>query len=137
MAQALCALGQRSEAVSALHEALDMALPDQVYLPFAENYAGIRDLLSALVLPERRAELERIAALAERLDGSLARLRAEKPALTPREREIYELIKSGTTSHKAIAAALYISVPTVKNLLSRIYEKTGVSSKTQLVLLEL
>ena len=114
-----------------------MALPDQVYLPFAENYAGIRDLLSALVLPERRAELERIAALAERLDGSLARLRAEKPALTPREREIYELIKSGTTSHKAIAAALYISVPTVKNLLSRIYEKTGVSSKTQLVLLEL
>lgn len=55
------------------------------------------------VLPERRAELERIAALAERLDGSLARLRAEKPALTPREREIYELIKSGTTSHKAIA----------------------------------
>lgn len=53
MAQALCALGQRSEAVSALHEALDMALPDQVYLPFAENYAGIRDLLSALVLPER------------------------------------------------------------------------------------
>ena len=47
------------------------------------------------------------------------------------------MIKSGTTSHKAIAAALYISVPTVKNLLSRIYEKTGVSSKTQLVLLEL
>lgn len=40
VAQALDALGKHPEAQAALQEALDMALPDGVLFPFAENYDG-------------------------------------------------------------------------------------------------
>ena len=57
--------------------------------------------------------------------------------LTPREREVYELIRAGVTGNRELAETLHVSVATVKTLLGRIYEKTGVSSKTHLVLSDL
>lgn len=51
-------------------------------------------------------------------------------ALTAREREIVAALVSGKTNAQ-IAAALFISDKTVRNTLTRIYEKLGVQSRTQ------
>jgi DNA-binding CsgD family transcriptional regulator len=52
--------------------------------------------------------------------------------LTPRERDIAELVSEGQ-SNKQIAAALFLSEKTVEGALTRIYAKVGVRSRAQLV----
>lgn len=56
----------------------------------------------------------------------------ELGALTPREREVFDLIILGL-SNQDIAAKLHISVHTVKNHSTKIYEKLGVSDRTQVM----
>lgn len=50
--------------------------------------------------------------------------------LTPREREVFNLILRGL-SNLEIAEKLFISTHTVKNHITKIYEKLGVSDRTQ------
>ena len=52
--------------------------------------------------------------------------------LTEREREIASLIVDGF-SNKQIADKLYISEGTVKNYISKIYDKTGIHDRVKLV----
>ncbi len=52
--------------------------------------------------------------------------------LTPREGEVVQLLLRGY-SNKDIAATLAITLATVKRHLSRIFDKTGTDSRTQLV----
>lgn len=52
--------------------------------------------------------------------------------LSPREREVLKLIASGR-NNKEIAQALYISENTVKNHITNIFNKTGVSDRVQLI----
>ncbi|NLL48007.1 MAG: response regulator transcription factor [Firmicutes bacterium] len=54
--------------------------------------------------------------------------------LTPREREILQLIGQGL-SNGEIAAALFISQHTVKNHVSNIYRKLGEHDRTKVALL--
>lgn len=56
--------------------------------------------------------------------------------MTNREIQVVELLVRGQ-SNAAIAAALGIQLQTVKNLLSGLYAKLGVSTRLQLVLLAL
>ncbi len=136
-ARALHASGRTAEAIAALTEALNLALPDGVYMPFAENYEGIRPLLPSVMVGAAASEgLAKIEALSGRLSKSFTALHAGKPELSPREREIYDLAKQGV-DNKEIAARLGVQISTVKNQFSRIYEKAGVSGKAQLLLLDL
>jgi two-component system, NarL family, response regulator LiaR len=54
--------------------------------------------------------------------------------LTQRQREIAVMVASGA-SNKEIAYQLVISVKTVKNTLTRVFEKTQSRSRTQLAVL--
>lgn len=54
-----------------------------------------------------------------------------KHLLSPREREIAALVATGA-SNKEIARALAISAKTVTNLLTRVYAKTQLRSRTEL-----
>ena len=54
--------------------------------------------------------------------------------LTPRETEIVEAILSAA-SNKAIAAKLGLTEQTVKNRLTRLYRKLGVTTRLELALL--
>ncbi|MFJ3881766.1 ATP-binding protein [Streptomyces sp. NPDC090077] len=56
------------------------------------------------------------------------------PHLTPREREIAELVAEGLTT-PAIAARLYLSPRTVDTHLSHIYRKTGITTRAALAAL--
>jgi len=57
---------------------------------------------------------------------------AELAALTAREREILDLVASGA-SNQEIAAQLFISEKTVRNHLTAIFDKIGVSSRSQAI----
>jgi len=72
----------------------------------------------------------RLAAILFRRVGALAREQggAQLPPLTPREREILELIDSGLMN-KEIATALSIEIATVKNHVHHILEKLGVARR--------
>jgi DNA-binding CsgD family transcriptional regulator len=61
----------------------------------------------------------------ETADGAYAQY---LPLLSKRELEVIEAVLAGGTSHKKIAAALHISVNTVKTHLQHIYQTTAVSS---------
>ncbi|MGE5553540.1 MAG: helix-turn-helix domain-containing protein [Betaproteobacteria bacterium] len=69
--------------------------------------------------------------------GSLVRPGQQTPvlaSLTPREREILTLIAKGH-SNREIARLLYVSESTVKNHISSVYKKVGVTGRSRLVLL--
>jgi len=51
--------------------------------------------------------------------------------LTPREREVAELVAGGRTSRES-AATLGVSVRTVENLLQRVYMKLGIQDRASL-----
>lgn len=130
-AQALAALGKTKEAKETLGEALAVSLPDRMYLPFAENYEGIKKLLPDCCEQEER---ETIAALARMLAVGLETITAQ--GLTPRELEIVRLIKQGY-SYPAIAKELHIAVSTVKSHVKSIFIKTDTTSQMQIALLDL
>jgi len=63
---------------------------------------------------------------------SASRARAAYPDLTPREREILELIAHGL-DNEAIGARLALSEKTVRNNVTRIFDKLGVPTRAQAI----
>ncbi len=81
------------------------------------------------------------AAVAAKLARSLSERLPDKrisgnefiPILTERERDICELLMKGM-SNQDIADSLHLSVGTVKNYVSIIYDKAGINSRSKLIL---
>lgn len=65
-------------------------------------------------------------------DSRSARSEDSRSALSGRETEVLQLIASGASTAQ-VAEQLYVSTKTVKNHLSAVYEKLGVTSRTQAV----
>jgi DNA-binding CsgD family transcriptional regulator len=65
------------------------------------------------------------------MNGSVDAAIIERYHLTGREAEVAALITRGLT-YRATGARLFISPATVKTHVLRIYQKTGVSNKTEL-----
>ncbi|MBN9740914.1 MULTISPECIES: response regulator transcription factor [unclassified Amycolatopsis] len=76
----------------------------------------------------RAAAAGRTALSAPVADRMMAQLRAPRPALTDRERDILEQLAQGV-GNREIARRLFISEATVKTHLGRIYEKLGVDTR--------
>jgi LuxR family maltose regulon positive regulatory protein len=132
-AAAYRAVGMAADATAALQTALDLALPDRLYMPFAEN----RALLGAL--PDKqcpKAARSEILALAEKQEaGKAAVLRELYPSrpfgLTKREYEVAKLAVQNLTLPQ-IAEELYISPNTAKGYMKNVYQKLQVSSRAEL-----
>lgn len=128
--------GKRAVAQESLVRALHIALPDKVYLPFAEHAKTILPLLE-LVRPavSDREGLDAVRNLCERQEIGMETINSQwlsqELVLTPREREIALLAKDGLTV-KQIAEVLFISENTVKSALRSIYGKLEIHSKVQL-----
>ena len=132
-------LFRREEALSALKQGLDMALPDNIIMPFVENTDLIAPLLEEMSAKGiYREEMVKIIKLSKNYQQAIVVMNkticceAAKPKLTDREREIALLVVEGLTN-KEIAAGLSISENTVKTQLKRIFEKLGVNSRALLV----
>ena len=134
--------GNAEAAVQSLREALDMALPDRLLLPFVENYSLIRQPLEALfsgpdpVYPDS-GYLASIETLAEQMEAGRQAIMSKKYAtgdhfgLTRREQQIASLAADGLSSGD-ISRQLFISLNTVKTHLKAVYAKTGSSSRIEL-----
>jgi LuxR family maltose regulon positive regulatory protein len=128
--------GKCAESKESLVRALNIALPDKVYLPFAEYGKEMLHLIE-LVRPlvSDLKGVDHIIALCRRQNVGKEAINGQfspqKTLLTSREREIALLAKDGLTV-KQIAECLFISTNTVKSALKNIYNKLGVHSKVQL-----
>jgi LuxR family maltose regulon positive regulatory protein len=127
------ALGRENEAENSLTTAMELALPDRIYMPFAEHYPQLYPL------PERFrpvSALEEVRTLAGRFETGkadvLRKLYRNFPfGLTERECEVAYLAAQGYSNPK-IAEKLFISRNTVKFHLKKAYEKIGSSSRSDL-----
>ncbi|MDR2945661.1 MAG: LuxR C-terminal-related transcriptional regulator [Candidatus Adiutrix sp.] len=126
---------QSQAALAALKTTLDAALPDALYMPFAENYDLIGPLLTK-VLPGKGFTAARIAELGQQIAGSRQAIVTAvlgRFTLTSREREIADLaVAEDGYSVEEIATRLHISPNTVKARLKAVYQKTGSSSRLAL-----
>lgn len=129
---ALEATGYRGQALTCLQQALRYAMPDNLYMPFAENWDRLQPLMAqipATTLPhEIRKEIE---SLGNDLYNSLRTLFANKPPLTLREQEVLDLLCSGMNDRQ-IAKELDLTTPGMKRIMTSLLEKTGALSRAHL-----
>lgn len=125
------------EARSNLMQALAIAVPDRVYMPFVENCDYIGPLLEKLAGEGGyREDIAQILRLYDTYRRSKERIilehfTEEKPRLTNREIEIARLAAAGATNSE-IGKQLFISANTVKMALKSIYAKLSINNRTLL-----
>ena len=123
------ALGNQKEAIEQLQAAIDIAMPDEIYLPFAEMYEDIQYLLPAVIIGgEGRTQIKALARQFTSCEEKFI-------PFTPREHEIHMLLKDNLTN-KEIAERLGLSPNTIRNTVSAMLKKRGYKARVQLQNLE-
>jgi LuxR family transcriptional regulator, maltose regulon positive regulatory protein len=149
MAHAAC--GDQDTALAALEEALALAAPEGYLRVFADEGAPMAALLGTLVTspakaqavaaaPLPRAHLDRLVKAFEH--QGLTVLPRPRPGgaivpgliepLSPRELEVLRLLATGRPN-RAIAEELVVTLDTVKRHVSHLFNKLGVTNRTQAV----
>ncbi|MFZ2537904.1 MAG: LuxR C-terminal-related transcriptional regulator, partial [Oscillospiraceae bacterium] len=128
-------INQREKAIEQLKIVFELALRDEIYLPFAENANRLGDLLDIELVAQYGESIDRIHKMAyqqaigiEKIKKVLVR---KNFRLTPREEEVAILAQKGKTN-KEIGALLFISSETVKMTLKKIFIKLRICSRVQL-----
>ena len=121
-----------SQAISHMEEALRLALPDRIYLPFARLAHDITPIFSQLPKAAPK-ELQVVCTRREQGVAAILKKDAEEASiLTPREQEVCALARE-QLSAKEISAQLCISVHTVNTILKAVYRKYKISGKAELL----
>lgn len=144
-AQIHAALGDRAESLSDAAHALELAEPEGLVSIFVEEGLVIADLLAELLRQSQKYRIERsfiqgvlnaCSAHNKQPDNQAAagshvgRMDTLLDPLSHRELEILCLIAEGR-SNQEIADRLVLSLHTVKKHISNIFDKMGVTSRTQ------
>lgn len=128
-------LNRREDAKEALKKALALAVPDKVYLPFAEHEEIMSLQLTAGIGEIYREDIKKIRTLHRTLRTGIAAIKERTlentSELTKREREVALLAKEGLSNHQ-IAELLFISDETVKKFMKHIFTKLNLTSRIQL-----
>jgi len=138
----LCAVtyhtsGQDALAIDQIKRALDLALPDRLYLPVAEYYQSLAPLMDDLILnraPDALAPIKRLSKAYHQgwiLIHNDVLNRTVSSSLSHRERQIASLAVYGL-SNKEIADRLGITVDAVKQTLRSTMNKTGAQNRKEL-----
>ncbi|HWQ30799.1 MAG TPA: LuxR C-terminal-related transcriptional regulator [Negativicutes bacterium] len=128
---------RQEAALEALRQALDIAMPDRLYMPFVENCDYIKPLLSELhgqgIFKKAIERIFELYAHCNKMAGQIKKdyFSEDKPILTDREMEIALLAAEGL-SNKEIGQRLFISQNTVKTQMKSIFEKLGINSRVML-----
>ncbi|MDD3311111.1 LuxR C-terminal-related transcriptional regulator [Pseudodesulfovibrio sp.] len=129
-------LGLLGKADTALLAALDLALPDDILMPFAVHASFLPQLKPLKDDPTYGPGVTRILQLSAILEkarnGIVSRCfpEATRP-LTPRERELVRLALAGMT-YKKIGSATGLAPNSVKRYFAALYKKLGISNREQL-----
>ena len=134
LAGALERVGEHRAAIIHLSQALNVAMPDRLYLPFVENQEYIAALLCELKSGPWEKEIGTI--LEQCAQWRAANLQIQHTAfgqapsfgLTEKERSIARLAAEGHT-HKEIAAQMFLSESRVKACLGSAFQKMGITEK--------
>ena len=134
-ASALKMIDRKEEAREELVLALDMAIPDKLIMPFAESEYYILDLLKGLQASGiYKKEIKEIIVLSEKFSSSKQKICQEHfgeyvdYGLTGRELEI-ALLAARRKTNSEIADELHLAEGTVRNQLSRIFDKLDIQEQ--------
>jgi len=134
LAKILSMQGKEREALDALADAVQLAAPENYLSIFVDEGIVLSDLLHVVkdkVSPELRGYVEKVlAGFAEGENQTVKREAGFRSELSEREREVLLLVAEGL-SNQEIAARLVISITTVKTHVGNIFNKFGVTSRTQ------
>lgn len=137
LAAAYYKINRVKEAKESLKKALDVALPDQLFMPFVENCDYIEILLKDFehsgVYRDQIAKIMKLHTSYSLSKKQLISYLSQntKVKLSKREREIAELAAEGYTN-KEISEKLYISQNTIKTQLKAVFEKLEINSRALL-----
>ncbi|QUG39994.1 hypothetical protein KD050_11740 [Psychrobacillus sp. INOP01] len=138
--EAVCemSVGNEDAALSALHEALEHGAQYEYVRTFLDE-EGIIPLLQLYL--ERRQKREypnwnsvELSYVEQLVESKLTKS-SVLDILTPREQEVFSLLKEGS-SNREIAERLILSEGTVRVYLTNIYSKLGVNSRAKAILLK-
>ena len=136
--EAIChqRLGDMETALSTLLEAMKTASPYYYIRTFLDE-EEIYPLLNKVRQLHKNDEEVRTSISAHYLDHFqvIESITEAHPLLTPREKEVYDLLADGITNRE-IAEQLFLSEGTVRVYLTSIYSKIGVDSRAKAILLK-
>lgn len=131
------AKGSSKLALDHLKEAMDIALPNKIYLPFSEHLEDLEPLYRKL--QENGVyvtEIKHVSGLGRKQKKGAAKIRrilfGQIGTLTKREGQIAQLAKKGYTNNE-IAEKLDIKPDTVNKALHNVFEKMQIHSRQQLI----
>ncbi len=118
------------EALKELLPVIELAQPDGIIAPFAENIPELNLLLQGIEKDQDSTWLEKVFKLGEHYVKAIEKfnLQGASEPLTSRESEVLTLLAEGL-SQKEIAERLYLSPNTVKRHLQNTYKKLGTNNK--------
>lgn len=130
--------GRRQNAIPHVDKAIALALPDQLYGILAEHWRQLDSLLEerlSLVDPDAVKtvkEMYRMYLSGRTNLGNKLHNQRVAANLSSREREVAKLVSFGL-KNKEVAERLNISDSTVKTIVQKIMQKTGVTNRTDFV----
>ena len=129
--------GERERAAEHIDKAVKLALPDKLYGVLTEYVRHFDGLLEERIAMVDKDAADSVKALYARYSIGWAKLSGNvrnkyiATNLTPREHECAKLVAFGY-SNKEISQMLYVSESTIKQTISRVIDKTGISDRKEL-----
>ncbi len=131
------ALGNEDKAVKMLNLALELALPDNIYMPFVENSSYLENILEEIKFKsEYRDFIKKTKSIAKKYNAGLKSIQKnvknkDNYGLTARELDVAKLA-AARLSNKEIAEKLFIAESTVKSNMKIIFNKLNVNARSEL-----
>lgn len=122
-------LGKLEEARIWLKKALSDAEPDNLVMPFVENYDFLKPVLALEIRTDFIAQIIKLGEAAKRRRGENVRP-AVFVTLTEREYEL-ACLKVQRLSNREIAEKLFLSEGSVKQYVNQLYSKLHIEGDTQ------
>lgn len=130
-------LNEKEKAIESIKNALEIAAPDKIYMPFVENGEHMLDILNEVKQDTLyKNNINDILNLYNIHKNGLEKIRKSNlfnkvPQMTERELEVAMLAAKNLTNRE-IGEQLYISQNTVKFYLKSIFNKLSITSRSQL-----
>lgn len=129
--------GETVKAVKILKESVELAINDNLYIPFVENINFINNYIKDISFSvESKQFVDTVISFSKKFNKSIKI--SEKTmksdniyGLTKREEEVAKLAGERMTN-KEIAEMLFIAESTVKSNLKSVFNKMGINSRTEL-----